>query len=81
MWQFAEKQHTAAAVIACCCRQQGCMVLIDCPGSHSPLQLLFCPRTPSACPLCLCAGLFDCKPLQFLWAKFPEHYGPHNTIM
>lgn len=27
------------------------------------------------------AGLFDCKPLQFLWAKFPEHYGAHNTIM
>ncbi|KAL4857255.1 Ubiquitin-like domain-containing CTD phosphatase 1 [Chlorella vulgaris] len=26
-------------------------------------------------------GLFDCKPLAFLWAKFPEHYGPHNTIM
>ncbi|EFN54831.1 hypothetical protein CHLNCDRAFT_134850 [Chlorella variabilis] len=26
-------------------------------------------------------GLFDCKPLQFLWAKFPEHYGAHNTIM
>lgn len=26
-------------------------------------------------------GLFDCKPLQFIWSKFPEHYGPHNTIM
>ncbi len=27
------------------------------------------------------AGLFDCKPLQFLWAKFPEHYNENNTIM
>lgn len=27
------------------------------------------------------AGIFDCKPLGFLWGKFPEHYGPHNTIM
>jgi hypothetical protein len=27
------------------------------------------------------SGVFDCKPLAFLWAKFPEHYGPHNTIM
>ncbi|PRW57513.1 Ubiquitin-like domain-containing CTD phosphatase [Chlorella sorokiniana] len=26
-------------------------------------------------------GLFDCKPLQFIWSKFPENYGPHNTIM
>lgn len=26
-------------------------------------------------------GLFDCKPLQFIWSKFPDHYGPHNTIM
>lgn len=26
-------------------------------------------------------GLFDCKPLQFLWAKFPEHYNESNTIM
>ena len=25
-------------------------------------------------------GLFDCKPLQFIWAKWQE-YGPHNTIM
>jgi ubiquitin-like domain-containing CTD phosphatase 1 len=27
------------------------------------------------------AGVFDCKPLGFLWGKFPEVYGPHNTIM
>ncbi|PSC72065.1 Ubiquitin-like domain-containing CTD phosphatase [Micractinium conductrix] len=26
-------------------------------------------------------GLFDCKPLQVLWARFPEHYNEHNTIM
>lgn len=26
-------------------------------------------------------GLFDCKPLALIWAKFPEQYGPHNTIM
>ena len=26
-------------------------------------------------------GVFDCKPLAFLWAKFPEHYTEHNTIM
>lgn len=26
-------------------------------------------------------GVFDCKPLQFIWAKFPGVYGPHNTIM
>lgn len=25
--------------------------------------------------------MFDCKPLQFLWAKFPDRYGPDNTIM
>lgn len=27
------------------------------------------------------AGVFDCKPLPLLWAKFPEHYGEHNTVM
>jgi len=26
-------------------------------------------------------GVFDCKPLQILWGKFPDFYGPHNTIM
>ena len=26
-------------------------------------------------------GVFDCKPLPLLWAKFPGVYGPHNTIM
>ncbi len=26
-------------------------------------------------------GVFDCKPLAFLWAKFPEHYSEHNSIM
>ncbi|KAK9828309.1 hypothetical protein WJX74_008288 [Apatococcus lobatus] len=26
-------------------------------------------------------GVFDCKPLGFIWAKFPDQYGPHNTIM
>ncbi len=26
------------------------------------------------------AGLFDCKPLAVLWARYPQ-YGPHNTIM
>lgn len=26
-------------------------------------------------------GVFDCKPLPFLWSKFGEHYGPDNTIM
>lgn len=26
-------------------------------------------------------GLFDCKPLAFIWAKFPEFYNEHNTIM
>jgi ubiquitin-like domain-containing CTD phosphatase 1 len=25
--------------------------------------------------------VFDCKPLAFIWAKFPEHYDEHNTIM
>ncbi len=31
---------------------------------------------------CLCpAGVFDCKPLAFIWAKFPDHYNEHNTIM
>ena len=28
-----------------------------------------------------CAGLFDCKPLPLLWAKFPESYNEHNTVM
>ncbi|CAI5460443.1 unnamed protein product [Closterium sp. Yama58-4] len=26
-------------------------------------------------------GVFDCKPLQILWDKFPEHYSAANTIM
>ena len=26
-------------------------------------------------------GVFDCKPLAFIWAKFPEHYNRANTIM
>ncbi|KAK9830125.1 hypothetical protein WJX72_009902 [[Myrmecia] bisecta] len=26
-------------------------------------------------------GLFDCKPLAFIWAKFPEVYNRDNTIM
>ena len=26
-------------------------------------------------------GVFDCKPLGFLWAKFPDHYNADNTIM
>lgn len=25
--------------------------------------------------------MFDCKPLAFIWAKFPEHYTPDNTVM
>lgn len=25
--------------------------------------------------------MFDCKPLPLLWAKFPEHYNEHNTVM
>jgi ubiquitin-like domain-containing CTD phosphatase 1 len=27
------------------------------------------------------AGVFDCKPLPFLWAKFRDHYNEDNTIM
>ena len=27
------------------------------------------------------AGMFDCKPLAFLWGKFPEFYNEDNTIM
>jgi hypothetical protein len=26
-------------------------------------------------------GVFDCKPLQFIWAKFAEHYNDTNTVM
>ena len=26
-------------------------------------------------------GVFDCKPLGFLWAKFPGNYNADNTIM
>ncbi|XP_073023009.1 ubiquitin-like domain-containing CTD phosphatase [Primulina eburnea] len=26
-------------------------------------------------------GVFDCKPLGLIWAKFPEFYGAKNTIM
>mmetsp|Transcript_3118 Transcript_3118/g.7811 ORF Transcript_3118/g.7811 Transcript_3118/m.7811 type:complete len:329 (-) Transcript_3118:143-1129(-) len=26
-------------------------------------------------------GVFDCKPLAFIWAKFPDCYNEHNTIM
>lgn len=26
-------------------------------------------------------GVFNCKPLAFIWAKFPEHYNEHNTVM
>lgn len=27
------------------------------------------------------AGVFDCKPLAFIWRKFPEVYSHSNTIM
>lgn len=27
------------------------------------------------------AGVFDCKPLAFIWAKFPNNYAEDNTIM
>jgi len=27
------------------------------------------------------AGVFNCKPLPLLWAKFPEHYNESNTVM
>lgn len=27
------------------------------------------------------AGVFDCKPLAFIWKKFPDHYCEDNTIM
>lgn len=27
------------------------------------------------------AGVFDCKPLQVLWGKYPGQYSKHNTIM
>ena len=30
--------------------------------------------------VCVCAGVFDCKPLPVLWGRFPE-YTPDNTIM
>ena len=30
--------------------------------------------------VCTRAGIFDCKPLPVLWAKFPE-YNHENTIM
>jgi ubiquitin-like domain-containing CTD phosphatase 1 len=26
-------------------------------------------------------GVFDCKPLQFIWSKFPEQYTEDNTVM
>lgn len=26
-------------------------------------------------------GIFNCKPLAFLWGKFPEFYNEDNTIM
>lgn len=26
-------------------------------------------------------GVFDCKPLEFIWRKFPEHYDETNTVM
>ena len=26
-------------------------------------------------------GVFDCKPLQVLWGKYPGQYSRHNTIM
>lgn len=26
-------------------------------------------------------GVFDCKPLAFLWAKFPGQYDESNTVM
>jgi hypothetical protein len=27
------------------------------------------------------AGMFNCKPLAFLWGKFPDYYNEDNTIM
>ena len=32
-------------------------------------------------PWRVAAGVFDCKPLQFLWSKFGEHYSKENTVM
>lgn len=26
-------------------------------------------------------GVFDCKPLAFIWAKFPGQYNESNTVM
>lgn len=26
-------------------------------------------------------GVYDCKPLQVLWARFPGAYRPDNTVM
>lgn len=42
--------------------------------------------SPSACPYPWPLGthrygVFDCKPLQFIWAKFPGQYTEHNTVM
>lgn len=25
--------------------------------------------------------VYDCKPLEVIWRRFPDHYGPHNTLM
>jgi ubiquitin-like domain-containing CTD phosphatase 1 len=36
--------------------------------------------TPNACRRVF-VGVFDCKPLQFLWSKCGEHYNKDNTIM
>lgn len=39
-------------------------------------------KPPPAAPRATAtAGLFDCKPLEFLWRKFEGMYGAHNTIM
>lgn len=50
---------------------QGGSALPSCLACHPECRP---PRPP------VHAGLFDCKPLAVLWARYPQ-YGPHNTIM
>lgn len=69
----------------CCCSlaSPACLNPLTTPSLHPPEQLTFmldhmAMLTVGPHPRW---GVFDCKPLQFIWAKFPGQYGPHNTIM
>lgn len=69
---------------------QTCSPGLQPPGAYaSPPPARPLPRSPPPVPgPCQSLayqtekyGVFDCKPLGFIWAKFPDHYNAENTVM